>query len=281
MSTPYPPYPPPQPAPAGCYRHPDRATYLGCTRCGRPICPECMHAAAVGQQCPDCVRAGAASVPPVRTAAGGVQRSGTPIVSYALIAVNVLVFVLQTSSPNAGRSLALVPDSVAGGEYYRLLTSGFIHYGLLHILFNMYALYILGPPLERHLGRIRFTALYFLSLLGGSVVVYLFSAPTAATGGASGAIFGLFGATFVASRKLNLDVGWLVGLIAVNLIITFAVPNISWQGHVGGLVTGALVAAAFVYAPRANRNAVQLTACVGLLAVFGALVLVRTAALVG
>ena len=95
------------------------------------------------------------------------------------------------------------------------------------------------------------------------------------------AIFGLFGATFVASRKLNLDVGWLVGLIAVNLVITFAVPNISWQGHVGGLVTGALVAAAFVYAPRANRNAIQLTACVGLLAMFGALVLVRTAALVG
>ena len=171
--------------------------------------------------------------------------------------------------------------AVAGGEYYRLVTSAFLHYGLLHILFNMYALYILGPPLEEHLGRWRFATLYGLSALGGSVVVYLFSAPTAATGGASGAIFGLFGATFVASRKLNLDVGWLVGLIAVNLVITFAVPNISWQGHVGGLVTGALVAAAFVYAPRANRNAIQLTACVGLLAMFGALVLVRTAALVG
>lgn len=281
MSTPYPPYPPPQPAPAGCYRHPDRGTYLGCTRCGRPICPECMRAAAVGHQCPDCVQAGAASVPPVRTVAGAVERTGTPFVSYTMIAVNVAVFVLQKLSPQSGLALALVPGWVAGGDYYRLLTSGFIHYGLLHILFNMYALYILGPPLERHLGRMRFSALYFLSLFGGSIVVYLFSAPNAATGGASGAIFGLFGATFVAARRLNLDIGWLVGLIVVNLVITFTVPSISWQGHIGGLITGALVAAVFVYAPRSNRNAYQLAACVGLLVVFGALFALRTAALLG
>ena len=152
---------------------------------------------------------------------------------------------------------------MATGDYYRLLTSGFIHYGIVHILFNMYALYILGPPLERHLGRLRFAALYFLSLLGGSVMVYLFSPLGAATGGASGAVFGLFGATFVAARRLNLDVGWLVGLIAVNLVITFTVPDISWQGHIGGLITGALVAAALVYAPRANRTLIQAGACLG------------------
>ena len=124
------------------------------------------------------------------------------------------------------------------------MTSAFLHYGLTHLLFNMWALYVVGPPLEIWLGRLRFCALYALSALGGSVLVYLLSDPAAATAGASGAVFGLFGASFVVGKRLNLDVRWVIGLIAINLAFTFVIPlissqNISWQGHIGGLVTGA------------------------------------------
>ena len=271
------PYPAQSPAgPPVCYRHPDRQTAVSCTRCGRPVCPDCMRSASVGHQCVDCVQAAAYTVPPVRTAAGGILRQGTPMVTYALIAANVAIFILQISSRTLQYKLSLFPVAVAGGQYYRLLTSAFMHYGIVHILFNMWALYVLGPPLERHLGRLRFAALYLLSALGGSVVVYLFSPLNAATAGASGAIFGLFGATLVASKRLNLDIRWLISLIVINLVITFTVPGISWQGHVGGLVTGAIVAAVYVYAPRAQRTLVQAGFSIGLLAVFAVLVSWRT-----
>lgn len=235
-----------------------------------------MRTAAVGQQCPDCVQAAAGSVPAARTVAGGLLKDGAPLVTYALMAANILVYVLQTVSGTLQYKLSLFPIAVAGGQYYRLLTSAFMHYGIVHILFNMYALYVLGPPLERHLGRVRFSALYLLSALGGSVVVYLFSPLNAATAGASGAIFGLFGATLVAARRMRLDIRSLVVLIAINLVITFTVPGISWQGHVGGLVTGALVAAAYLYAPRAQRNLVQAGFTIGLFALFYVLVSWRT-----
>jgi membrane associated rhomboid family serine protease len=264
------------PGPLSCYRHPDRPTAVSCTRCGRPGCPECMRSAAVGQQCVDCVQAAASSVPPARTAAGGLLREGAPLVTYALMAINIAVYILQIASSTLQYRLSLFPVAVAGGQYYRLLTSAFMHYGIIHILFNMYALYILGPPLERHLGRMRFLALYLLSALGGSVMVYLFSGLNAATAGASGAIFGLFGATLVAARRLRLDVRSLVVLIVINLVITFTVPGISWQGHVGGLITGSLVAAAYLYAPRAQRNLIQGGFTVGMLALFYVLVTWRT-----
>lgn len=279
MTTPY-----PLQSPAGppvCYRHPDRQTALGCTRCGRPACPECLRSAAVGHQCVDCVRAAANVIPPARTAAGGILRRGAPVVTYALIAANVAVFVLmQIASRTLQYKLSLYPVAVAGGQYYRLLSSAFMHYGIIHILFNMWALYVLGPPLEEHLGRLRFAALYLLSALGGSVVVYLFSPLNAATAGASGAIFGLFGATLVAARRLNLDVRWLIGLIVINLVITFSVPGISWQGHLGGLITGAAVAAAYVYAPRAQRTLIQAGFSIGLLALFFVLISWRTAEII-
>lgn len=265
------------PGPLSCYRHPDRPTALSCTRCGRPACPDCLRSAAVGQQCVDCVQAAAGSVPPARTAAGGLLRDGAPVVTYALMAVNIAVYILQMAIPRLVNRFALIPGPVAAwGQYDRLLTSAFMHYGIVHILFNMYALYVLGPQLERHLGRMRFTALYLLSALGGSVVVYLFSPLNAATAGASGAIFGLFGATLVAARRLRLDVRSLIVLIVINLVITFTVPGISWQGHIGGLVTGALVAAAYLYAPRAQRNLVQAGFSIGLLALFAVLVSWRT-----
>lgn len=277
MSNPYPPQFP-QRAPS-CYRHPDRVTFVSCNRCGRPVCPECMRSASVGQQCVDCVRQSAQTViTPGRTPR---RRTGPlPVVSYTLIAINVAVFVLQALVPGLRDGLALLPWAVAGhGEYYRLVTSAFVHYGLLHILFNMYALYVLGPPLEEHLGRARFAALYGLSALGGSVLVYLLSPLNAATAGASGAIFGLFGATFVASKRLNLDVKWLIGLIAVNLVMSFTFPGVSWQGHIGGLITGAVVAAAFVYAPQSRRVLVAAGSSVAILALFLVLIAWRTTAI--
>ena len=267
--------------PPACYRHPDRQTAVSCTRCGRPACPECLRSAAVGHQCVDCLHAAAYTVPPARTAAGGILRQGTPVVTYALIAANVAVFIMQMVRQGLGNRLALRPANVAvNHEYYRLLTSAFMHYGIVHILFNKWALYVLGPPLEQHLGRLRFAVLYLLSALGGSVSVYLFSNIWVPTIGASGAIFGLFSATLVAAKRLNLDIRWLVGLIVVNLVITFTVPGISWQGHIGGLITGALVAVVYVYAPRPQRTLVQAGFSTALLAIFVALVSWRTHAVV-
>ncbi|MGK2865297.1 MAG: rhomboid family intramembrane serine protease [Mycobacterium sp.] len=271
-------YPPQPPAPAPvCYRHPGRATYVQCTRCGRYICGDCMTSAAVGHQCPECVSAGAASIRPVQGRFGGKAASDKPVVTYTLIAVNVLMFVLQMTSGQLENRLSLWPPAVADGQYYRLLTSAFMHYGITHILFNMWALYVVGPSLEQLLGRLRFGALYGLSALGGSVLVFLISPLNSATAGASGAVFGLFGAIFVVSRRLKLDVRWVVGLIVLNVIITFAAPllgagAISWQGHLGGLITGALVAAGFVYAPRAQRNLIQGAVTGGLLVLFLALI---------
>jgi membrane associated rhomboid family serine protease len=242
-----------------------------------------MRDAAVGHQCAECVGEGAKSVRQARTQFGGVP-SATPLVTYVLIAINVAMFALQMMSSELERALVLFSPAVADGEWYRLISSAFLHYGPTHILFNMWALYVVGPPLEAALGRLRFASLYLVSALGGSVLVYLLSALGAQTAGASGAIFGLFGATFVVGKRLNLDVRWVVGLIALNLAFTFVIPlissqNISWQGHIGGLVTGAVIAAAYVYAPRHNRNAVQAGATVAVLVLFVALIWWRTAAL--
>ncbi|MCX2715659.1 MULTISPECIES: rhomboid family intramembrane serine protease [unclassified Mycolicibacterium] len=260
-----------------CYRHPNRPSYIQCTRCGRYICPDCMRDAAVGHQCVECVNAGAATVRQAEGRFGGRPAGDTPYVTYTLIAINVLMFVLQVAAPDIESRLTLWPPAVASGEYYRLVTSAFLHYGLAHILFNMWALYVIGPPLERLLGQARYATLYGLSALGGSVLVFLIAPLNTATAGASGAVFGLFGATFVVARKLRLDVKWVVGLIVLNLAFTFVGPlmgsgAISWQGHLGGLLTGGVVSAGLVYAPRAQRNLIQTSLAVGLLALFAVLI---------
>jgi membrane associated rhomboid family serine protease len=244
-----------------------------------------MRSAAVGQHCLECVRAGARSVRQPRTQFGGRDRSATPVVTYGLIAINVLTFILQMAIGNLERQLALWPPAVADGQFYRLVTAAFLHYGPTHLLLNMWALYVVGPPLEMWLGRLRFGALYALSGLGGSVLVYLLAPLNTATAGASGAVFGLFGATFVVARRLNLDFRWVVAVILINLAFTFVAPavssqQISWQGHVGGLVTGGLVAGAYVYAPREHRNLIQATVTLAVLLVFAALIWWRTGVLV-
>jgi len=212
-----------------------------------------------------------------RSAFGG-GLSATPSVTFAILGVNILVFLAQelTSNQIAGRFGMNVLAVGWYGEYYRLITSAFLHWGILHILFNSWALYVLGPSLEHVLGHVRFLALYLLSAFGGSVLGYWFDRPQVLSVGASGAIFGLFAATFVIGRRLNVDIRGIVVLIVINLVITFLPgTNISWTAHVGGLITGAVVAAALAYAPRSARTPVQVAALIAVLAVLGALVVAR------
>ena len=226
-----------------------------------------------------CVGAGASTVRRVRTQSGGPWGSTTPIVTYVLIAINVLAFIAQKASSRVAIDFVMWSPAVANGELYRLLTSTFLHSGITHLLFNMFALFVVGPPLEIWLGRVRFGLLYVLSALGGSVLVYLFSPLNAPTLGASGAVFGLFAATFVVGKKVNVDIRWVVIMIVINLVITFTVPSISWQGHVGGLLTGGLVAVAYAYARDRNRVGVQAGATLIMLVLFGALIWWRTGSL--
>ncbi|MGW8703396.1 rhomboid family intramembrane serine protease, partial [Streptomyces eurythermus] len=167
-------------------------------------------------------------------------------------------------------------QGVAEGQYYRLLTSMFLHSGYVHILFNMLSLWWIGGPLEAALGRARYLALYLIAGLAGSALTYLLAAPNQPSLGASGAIFGLFGATAVLLRRLRYDMRPVIVLLVVNLIITFGWANIAWQAHIGGLVAGLITGAAMVYAPRERRALVQYGACALVLVVVAVLTLVRT-----
>ncbi len=272
-----------------CYRHPRREAHIRCVRCDRPICPDCMIPAAVGFQCPECVRGGNKTQRVARTAFGGRIAPNKTAATYTLIGINIVMFLIQQSSNTFSHRFALIPDwpyaspygGVAHGEYYRLVTSMFLHSGVAHILFNMWALYVVGAPLEAMLGRARFIALYFLSGLGGSALVYLLAAPQSETLGASGAIFGLFGALFVVGRRLRFDIRPIGFLIGINLLLTFTISNISWQGHVGGLVAGAALAGAWAYPPRKYRLAAQVSSSVAMAVIITVIVFARTQALTG
>ena len=224
---------------AVCYRHQNRETGVSCSNCGNPICPDCMTATPVGMRCPDCAR----QRTPVRTMRNVYVE---PMVTYVLIAINVLVYFGASQGGSAYRDFVLFGPSVAGGEWYRLLTAGFLHASLVHLGFNMYALYFLGRMLEPALGHARFAALYFASLLAGSFGAVLLQ-PDVVVVGASTAIFGLFGAAIVMarSRGVNLMSSGLIPILAINLLITFFPgSNISIGGHLGGLFGGALAALA-------------------------------------
>ncbi|TDD16890.1 rhomboid family intramembrane serine protease [Kribbella turkmenica] len=237
-----------------CYRHPDRPAGVRCQRCDRPICPSCMNSAAVGFQCPSCFNEGVKSVPQTRTSLGGVQRGNPQVVTIVLLALNVLVFIaVRTGSSRIVNDLVLVP-ALVDVEPWRLFTSAFTHLQIFHIFANLFMLYQVGPPLEQMLGRVRFIVLYLLSALGGSVAVWLLSAPLSATLGASGAVLGLVGALLVISRARGMDVTWILAYVAVTAVISFLIPNISWQGHLGGFVTGAAVAWLFLQDVKRRRN---------------------------
>ncbi|MFD7603528.1 rhomboid family intramembrane serine protease [Streptomyces mirabilis] len=278
-----------------CYRHPDRETGVRCTRCERPICPECMISASVGFQCPECVRAGsgtghAPSASQPRTLAGGTVTADPRLVTKILIGLNLAVFLVQLSVGDRftdrfyliGR--AYVPllgsaEGVAEGQWYRMLTAMFLHGSYIHILFNMLSLWWIGGPLEAALGRARYLTLYFVSGLAGSALSYLLVVPEKASLGASGAIFGLFGATAVLMRRLNYDMRPVIALLVINLIFTFGWSNIAWQAHIGGLVGGVVVGYAMVHAPRERRTLIQYGVCAVVLAVVVVATLVRTAQL--
>jgi membrane associated rhomboid family serine protease len=251
-----------------CPRHPDRPAYVRCQRCGRPACPDCQRAAAVGFQCVDCVNETKRTTPGVKTVYGGAVAAGKPLVTFIIIGLCALIYVLQWLLPNDGIYQELAFASVYAApefgvfEPWRMLTSAFLHSQgfILHIVLNMYTLWIFGQALEPLLGRIRFLAVYLLSALGGSVgfllltPTYIPGQPLTVVVGASGAIFGLFGAMLVVQRHRGGETRQLWVLIAINGAIGFMVPQIAWQAHLGGLVTGALCAAVIAYSPRGTRQ---------------------------
>ncbi len=251
-----------------CYRHPDRETWVLCQRCGRPICGECQTPAPVGVHCPECVREARATAPRTKSRLLTTLRApgDRPIVTYALILVSVAVFAVMFLAGGAnglvGRYLVYFPPLTLV-EPWRVITSMFAHANVFHILFNMYALYLFGSQLEYLLGRGRFLALYFLSGIGGAAAVMVLS-PATPVLGASGAIFGLFSAYFVISRRLGSNATQLLIVIALNFALGFLLPGISWQAHLGGAVAGALVALVLVSTRRREQRAVQF---IGLIAV--------------
>jgi len=242
-----------EPSTQTCYRHPSRETGVNCSSCGRPICPDCMTPTPVGMRCPECARQ-RTQVKTLRS------MHAEPRVTVAVIAICVLAY-LATGNLGAGtssaagnelfRKLALDGPDVAAGEYWRLVTSGFLHGGIFHIALNMYLLWVLGRLLEPVLGNVRFALLYVTALLWGSLGAILVE-PNTYTVGASGAIFGLMGAAAIDLRArgyniLQTDIGVL---IAFNLVLSFVIPGISIGGHIGGLVGGALVGTVFLAADR-------------------------------
>jgi membrane associated rhomboid family serine protease len=299
--------PPPPPAtegPVACKRHPDVQTGLRCVRCGDPICPDCMRPAAVGYQCPDCARGSRQEVyqPGRRIGSSAAGLS----VTNALIAICVGVYVIGVAMSGAGSIVAGAtehvmiklgadqPFLVASGQYWRLFTSMFLHFGIFHLALNMYALYVIGNVVESELGRVRYLALFLVTGWFSSAIAYWLTPPLVSTpagsilqisAGASGAIFGLFGVflaynyrrrhlAFYANRMRQ-----MLMLIVVNMVFTFTIPGISWQAHVGGLIAGLIAGYAALdgFGPRISRTVALVTSLAGLLAVSVVIVAMRTA----
>ncbi len=261
---------PAEPTRSTCYRHPEREAYISCQRCGRTICPECMREASVGFQCPECVAEGNRGVRRPRTLAGGSVPSSENAVTLTMIGLNVVAFVGTVASGGDNGTLnqwgAMLSTSatsmvtgelltgVADGAWWRLVTSAFLHFGVLHLLLNMYALYLFGPMAERSLGTLRYVLTYLTLAVGSSVFVYWFSDERALTAGASGVVFGLFGFVLVLLLKLGQDVRGLLVLLAINAFISLQ-GGVSWQAHLGGFVVGLLLAGVLALAPRRIRPA--------------------------
>lgn len=294
-----------------CYRHPDRETWIRCQRCDKPICPDCMRDAAVGFQCPDCVKAANKGSRQNRAMYGG-QRSADPrLTSYVLIGINAVVW-LAIAATGGGRSrlvelLALRPNGFcapgdgyiydighpmcvipgsrdypgfADGGWWEPMTSAFTHVEIWHVAMNMFALFIFGPTLEGIIGRVRFLAVYLVSGLASSVMVVFLSYEYSSTVGASGALFGLLGALLVTARKARLNSQWLVQNLVIGVVITVVGWRmISWQGHLGGFLGGMVAAAIIAYAPKSNRSIVQWAGLAVFTVVLLGLALVRADAL--
>ncbi|MGN6256981.1 MAG: rhomboid family intramembrane serine protease [Solirubrobacterales bacterium] len=261
-----------------CYRHPNRETRVSCSSCGRPICPECMTPTPVGMRCPECA---SQRTRVVRNPTGTPGQASAFPATIALIAINVVVYLIEIGGGGGGLNnpserivfdYGLAAPFVHEGEVYRLVTSGFLHASLVHIGFNMLLLFFLGRLLEPALGTVRFLVLYFASLLAGSLGALILE-PNSLGIGASGAIFGLAGATFVIARGRGLDAlaGQIGFLIVFNLIFSFSSPRISIGAHVGGLIGGVICALAIVAGEKGmfgpNRRALEITAMVAVAAI--------------
>jgi membrane associated rhomboid family serine protease len=276
---------------AFCYRHPNREAGVRCTRCDRPICPECMRPASVGFQCPDDAAVGRRSQRPLRNSVGAVLRESPPYVTITLLVLNIAAYVATALPSSRGvnqpeysrlfQDWQLLPYSVYhDDEYFRLVTAAFLHANLLHIAVNMLSLVFVGPYLEREIGWWRFALIYALSALGGGAAIYAFGAPLVPVVGASGALFGLLGACLVLVRRLNLDMQYLIGVIVLNFAFTFSVAGISRLGHIGGFVTGALCGLAIGGWPTARKripDRVQLAGLGGVVVLIVLVVALRTA----
>lgn len=264
-----------------CPRHPDRVALVSCQRCGRPTCADCQRPAAVGVQCVDCVKAQQKDSRSLVSIFGGRLAQGRPIVTITLIAICVVVWIGQQVNDKVTTDLLYAPV-LSEADPWRFITAAFVHSpsSIFHLLFNMYALWIVGQYLEPMLGRVRMLALYLISAFGGSVGYELLastpSSPTdyntgwvTPTVGASGAVFGLFVAVVVLNRHLGLQSGPMIALIVINGVIGFIVPNVAWQSHLGGAVTGGVCAAAIALlgAKRAQLQWVALAAVVAVLVI--------------
>lgn len=254
---------------ATCYRHPSRETGVSCSNCGRPICTDCMTPTSVGMRCPECSR----ERTPVKTLGNVVRR---PQVTIALIAINVVAFLAEGTPTFSGQPTGKIYEEgalfgsiqhfptlgVAHGQWWRIVSSGFLHENLIHIGFNMYILYILGQMLEPVLGHLKFGMIYVASLLTGSFGALLVT-PHSPTVGASGAVFGLMGAAAVEMRARQIPImqSGVGGLILLNLVISFTLPGISWGGHIGGLIGGAVTALVFQVGARYRSQALALAGC--------------------
>jgi membrane associated rhomboid family serine protease len=261
---------------ATCYRHPSRETGVSCSNCGRPICPDCMTTTPVGMRCPECAKQ--------RTHVVRMRNMATvPRVTYALIAINVIVFLTEQGQFSVFGSNIHGPviekgwldrfDVATNDQYWRLVSGGFLHENLIHIGFNMYLLYLLGMMLEPAIGSLRFAVIYFTALLAGSFgALFATAAPSL---GASGAIFGLMGAAVVElrARRLSVMESGIGGLIVLNLILSFSIAGISIGGHIGGLIGGFVAGMAIRTADERGVPAVGIIACLLLCAacVFGAI----------
>ena len=250
--------------PPVCFRHADREAYLRCSHCERSICTDCMVPAPVGFQCPECVRGGNREVREVRTIAGGKHHSRQGVVTVALIGVCIVMFALQqvvgaafthrmdleamtpqiSSLPHAGHI------GVAYGDWYRLVSSMFVHVSWIHLGMNMLSLWWIGVPVETRLGRTRYLLTYFTCGIAGSAASYASLQPYGSSLGASGAIFGLLGVLAVLAYRERLNMQPVITVIVLNLVFSFSVSGISWEAHVGGLVAGLILGVALAYAPR-------------------------------
>lgn len=230
-----------------CPRHPKVVSYVRCQRCGRPACPECQRAAAVGIHCVDCVREAQSKQKAVKSSLGLPVQRGKPIVTFVLIGVNVAVFLLGPMVWGRGwvEHLGLIPGE-ADSEIWRLVTYGFAHFGVAHLALNMFALFQFGMVVETLLGRLRFALVYGLSLLGGGLMILALGEPRSLHAGASGAIFGVLAAFVVLSLLLKRPAYNVMVLGGLWLAFGFFIPGLSWEGHLGGAIVGALSALVIV-----------------------------------